>query len=250
MTPTSMPGTLSTMALVAQELHRLQALRGELVNKADALDLVGVNPFDSELEGRLLAFAMQRRSRTPALQGGQVSRHLLESFLQEHGLLSARSAALRLGMTATSFEATLAALEDRGLLLPGDVWPNGLVRVELVDRLPLRIPDVAQAPVFSSQTSYSNWVHEQLRDRLGVQIERCPCATSVRLGETPPDLAFDLCCISHEPVSLKYRVYMNFGKPLRLPPDVCALHILARNLDALRPFVLGSMPDLLGLDAA
>lgn len=238
------------MTLSTQESHRLQALRRDYIPKLDTEDLVGVNPFDPDLEGRLVAFARQHRRKTPALHGEQVSRHTLEGFLQEYALLPARSAALRLGMTGASFEATLAALETRGLLLPGDIWPNGLVRVELVDRMPSRIPDLTEHPVFNSQTSYCLWVHGLLRDRLGVEVEQCHCATSISLGQSPPELAFDLCCISHEPVSLKYRVYMNFGKPLRLPPDVCALHVLARNRAELEPFVLGSMPDLLGLDAA
>jgi hypothetical protein len=52
------------------------------------------------------------------------------------------------------------------------------------------------------------------------------------------DFASDFDCITFEPIGLRHQVWLDFGKPINLSPDVCGIHTYARHSRLLRPFLM------------
>jgi len=233
------------MTMTPEESGRLDALQREWITGQEAETLLGVNPFDPSFEGMLIAYG--RGGRMP-FQGETVSRYALESFLLEQRLIPLRSAGARLGMTEDSLANVVSGLEDRGIIPPGRRELHHTIGLDLIETLHRRLPGT-RARTFSSQSDYCAKLHTELSS-MGITIEPLYCATSSLLREQPVKLAHDYCCVSRQPTSLSNRVYMNFGKPLRLPPDVCSRLFFFQHQDELNKFLLGSSPQVSDLAAA
>jgi hypothetical protein len=56
-----------------------------------------------------------------------------------------------------------------------------------------------------------------------------------------------LDCLTVEPVSATHQMWLDFRKPLNLPPDRCSKLLYVENRDLLRPYCAGTQePEDLG----
>lgn len=113
------------------------------------------------------------------------------------------------------------------------------------DAIPAEIPAKVRAlPQLRYRTvvrhdSFCERLHQAITKELGIGVEKQPCATSVELSEEPILYSGTIDSLTLWPLSIKYQVLLDFGKPLNLPPDGCSKLTLAENLEELRPFVAG-----------
>jgi hypothetical protein len=235
--------------MTAEEQERLDALQRDWITGQEAMALVGVDPFDPSFEGMLIAYGQTLRGGRWPFKEDKVSRYLLESFLLDQRLISVPNAGARLGMTAASLLTVVSALEDKGLVPAGRRELANTISLDLIESLHRRLPGTERAQTFSNQSDYCAKVHAALVG-MGIAVEPLYCETSRFLGEQPMKLAYDFCRISQQPTSLANRVYMNFGKPLRLPPDVCSRLFFFKHQDELGGFLFGAAPQLVDLAAA
>ena len=222
------------------ERTRYQALQHDWIPINIAADIVGADP--AGLEPRLNAFGRLFRQPKQAFQGALVSRYLFEVYLQHSGLLPRPVASLHLGMTEDSLVATLNALEDQELIVRNTLdWPDDVVEGDFVKSIHTFIPELRHT-TFGDHSSYCRDVHAALARQFGVDVEAVYCSTSELLDEAPYDLAYERCCVSHRPTGLRHQIPLNFGKPLRLAPDVCAKRFYAIHVEELQQYVLGTPP--------
>ncbi len=73
-----------------------------------------------------------------------------------------------------------------------------------------------------------------------MEVERLFCATSDRLQEYPRRFAAHFDCLTLELLSTKHSVWLDFRKPLNLPPDRCSKLVYLENRDMLKPFSAGT----------
>ncbi len=238
------------MQMTPEERARVEALQRDWITPEEAKDIVGVNPWDPSLEGMLLAYGQTLRNSPSPFKEGYVSRFMLEGYLQDHRFITERAASVRLGMTLESFLKVISALEERGLVPPSRGCPAGTVSLDVVENIHQRLPGPHKKQLFISASDYCAKLHIKIKNQLSIEVEPVFCTTSQALKETPLVYAYDYCRISGQPTGLPNRVYMNFGKPLRLAPDICSRLFFFKHQEELNALVLGSPPELTDLAAA
>lgn len=225
------------------ETGRLQALLDDFVEAHTLAALIGVNPEDEWFKPRLWTYATRIRNRGWITDSeGRWSRHLVESFLQFHRILPISTACYRLGMDQNSLQRTLQGLYD-GAYIPDTAadYPDHIIREELVKEIHRYLPST-QSALFNNHSDYCRRVHSAIRSDLDIEVTPLYCETSRDLEESPPNLSYSRCCLSHQPVGIRYKVMLNLGKPLRLPPDLISLRFFQANREHLQQYLMGSEP--------
>jgi hypothetical protein len=178
----------------------------------------------------------KRRHKCPE---GEISRYEIEAFMQEKSVVPKKWMAAQLGTDAVSLDELLNRLPTIGMRRERyDVYPD------LIDRsLPRDI--VSSLPsleflTFSDHSSFCKRLHEELHRFLDIQVEPLFCATSVCIGDNPKQYASNFDCITLDPISGRHQMWLDFLKPLNLPPDRCSKRLYAMNREELKPFCAGT----------
>lgn len=217
------------------ERRRFQALQLEYVSYEEAEAILWIRPDHPFLLPVLRSFGDLVQPGRPIFQNGTVSRYMLEICLQHFLLVPFPRAAARLGMTVESLKNTLQAMIDAGRMTPSALsMTSPTVGQKIVDDMHKQFRAL-QHRVFGDHNDYCESLHHAIQAELGVAIEPAWCTTSRALTPPKNDYAYTLCMISGEPTAVQNQVYLNFKKPLRLPPDVCSRRVYARNRSTLRP---------------
>lgn len=186
-------------------------------------------------------------SRRPTTcPAGQWSRHEIEGFMVRSDVLPRKWMGARLGMTVASLDALLAKLDAFGMQRSRYEVGSEFIADSLSEDLVRHVPGL-RFRTFGDHTGYCERLHAEAA-KAGAQIDPVFCATSVRLEEYPRRFAMHFDSLTLEPLSTKHSVWLDFRKPLNLPPDRCSKLLYVEDRDRLRPFVAGtSEPDNLGL---
>jgi hypothetical protein len=172
------------------------------------------------------------------LSDGTVPRYELEGFMLRARALPRKWMAARLGMTTASLENLLGKLDDFGMATSRYQVYGEFVAEALSEDLVRYLPGL-RFRTFSDHDSYCARLHEEVR-RAGVAVEELWCETSLRIGEFPRRYAMHFDCLTLQPLSTMHSAWLDFRKPLRLPPDRCSKLFYVENADELRPWVAGS----------
>ncbi len=224
--------------MTAKEMKRLAMLRdGPNVNLEYLKDYYGL-PWPLSREGATAFNSFARASHSHGKPGEDaISRISIESFMTLNDLLPRKWAAAQMGMTTESLAAVLARINTVGMLnsqyevggeFIADSLPDGLVR---------HLPGV-RFRVFSDHTDFCRRLHDDIRKTLDVKVEPLFCATSEGLHEDPLRFAAHFDCITLRPLSTYHSLWLNFRKPLNLPPDRCSKQFYAKNRKKLLPVLL------------
>lgn len=170
-----------------------------------------------------------------------VDRNRFAVFLQARKYVPLRGAAVSLALTDESFLDVMNAERTRQLF-ESEVRGafEHVYNSEFIAGFFKIFPRMRQS-VFPSSDSFFDLLHDQIRQTLQTELQARLCLTSQVLGERHYGETLD--CITQEPVSLPYQVFLNTPKPLQLRPDSCSWLTYFQFEDILRPALLGAPPD-------
>lgn len=177
-----------------------------------------------QLQGSFLAWGRNRPRPLEVMQAGRYHRHAFESYLQAGRWLPMKWAAVHQGMTQASFKEVVARLVEKGLDMHGVL--DGRLEEHLIQEVAIQkfrdyFPALQNLFIPEYQ-DYCERLHEVIRADLGITVEPLWCITSQWLGEERISYAHEYDAVTLEPVGLKWQVWLDFGKPINLYPDVCA----------------------------
>ncbi len=202
-------------------------------------------PFHGELLADFEAWASRSRRRVNC--GGDVSRYEVEAFMGHQRIVPRKWMAARLGMTTGSLDRLLDRLPEMGLRPQRYIVYPQLISEALSEDIVPALRGL-RFRTFSDHNSFCERLHAELNPILGTPVEGLFCATSDCLQDYPRQFANNFDCITLAPVSGRHQMWLDFRKPLTLPPDRCSKLLYAENLDALRPYRAGRQdPDDLEL---
>lgn len=232
---------------VPQQLAALEAQKHEnWIDDSLLRTIYGLrlgSPFESDFRrwSRLL------RRPLDVIKGDHVNRFALEYYFQKQKLLPSKWAAARLGMTQDSLEDALqAAARDRistTFRTGDDLLPQDL------DQIWIQILPPLQSTIFSSHNSFCRKLHEAIAIELGVSVAPEHCVTSAALGEQQmdagdgPDYSYSYCILSDQPIGIRYRIWLDLGKPINLAPDFCSYVTYFQNELLISPKLLQEAPE-------
>jgi hypothetical protein len=226
--------------MTPQEEERLEFLkRGACTPLSYFKDYYGLDwPLTSEAGEDFLSW--QKRFRKPTTcPEAEPSRYELEAFLQQQRVLPRKWMAARLGMEIDSLDEILKRLPELGLRTQRYLVYPELVSESLEEDLITHLPGL-KFRTFGDHDDFCERLHAELKDTIGIEVKKLLCDTSVRLDEYTPSFANNFDCITLKPLSTKHQVWLDFRKPLTLPPDRCSKHFYVTNREILRPFCAGS----------
>lgn len=123
---------------------------------------------------------------------------------------------------------------------------EAFIAQSFAEDLRLRLPGM-RFLTFADHTRFCLRLHTELAKVLGSRPNALICKTSQSIEEYPLEMAEYFDCITLEPLSGKHAVWLDFGKPLHLPPDRCSKLVFVRSRQELTPYLAGNIePSNLG----
>ena len=207
--------------------------------------LHGISKVDLLGWGGFKAWSQRLRRPREVMRPNEVNRHEFESYLQHSWLLPMKAAAVRLGMTAESFQDTLAVLDESDtIILNTRDFPPQVVNESLIRHFHEPFPDL-QNRIFGDHNDYCSRLHQAISKDLDIEVAPLYCETSQHLRQDPVDYAYDYDCFTDSPIGLRYQVWLDFKKPINLRPDACSLKFYIEHEAELKPLVFaGHEPEI------
>lgn len=229
----------------SEELQsRIKLLRREFAPPSLFTELYGLAFPDRKLFGSVRAW-LQKVQKHKKIEStdGMINRHVFENYLQQKRLIPVKNAAFQLGMAIDSFKEIIGVLEYQGQAEAGfSSVSDQLVDESIVRHFTQFFQGTANA-IFSDHTTLCVALHSSIKNELGIEVNTRCCETAQKLGE--PDFAYDVDAITLKPIGLRFQVWLDFGKPKNLKPDVCSMIFYSKNKELLSNFLLfGHEPDL------
>jgi len=147
--------------------------------------------------------------------------------------------AARLGMTVRSFDELLSKLVDIGMRPQRYIVYPDLIAESLSEDIVPALPGL-KFRTFSDHNSFCERLHAELRQVIGIDVEKLFCATSTVMEDYPRWHANNFDCITLAPISGKHQMWLDFRKPFALAPDRCSKLFYFENRDELRTFCAGT----------
>jgi hypothetical protein len=212
---------------VEQRIVALQARgREDWIDERTLAEVFGLSLGDRSWENDFRRWSKLLRRPVEPIRGAIVNRFALETYFHQRQVLPTRWAAARLGMSPESLESVVGAAAERGVDL---TWMGSRsLIVENVDRILIQLLPPLQQTIFSSHNALCSAFHKVIDLELGVGIAPLRCVTSSALKEQQmdagdgPDYAYSFCLLTDAPIGIRYRIWLDLGKPLSLSPDFCS----------------------------
>ena len=231
--------------MMPEQEHRVAFLsHGPCVPIEYVADYYGLAwPFVGEL-GHDYEIWKGQFQRRPSCPEGQVSRYLIESFMQRRQVVPKKWMGARLGMSMESLDTLLAGLEGIGLRPQRYIVYPEMIADSLSEDLATSLRGL-RFRTFSDHNSFCERLHVELQKQLDMRVEPLFCATSTEIEDYPRQYANSFDCITLQPLSGRHQMWLDFRKPMNLGPDRCSKLFYLENHDALRSFLAGTRePDL------
>jgi hypothetical protein len=223
---------------------RIARLRNDWIDSSTLAAMNGLTL--PELERDFIRWGRLQRRPREVIRGDQVSRFALESYFQQRKVLPTKWAAARLGMTEASLQDAIAALEVSGRVDKVRDSSEHLVPEDM-DRIFVGALPPLQNRTFGKHDDFCKRLHEAISNELGphlpTSIEPLHCITARRIQPGNPDFAYAFCVVTDAPIGLRYRIWLDFGKPLNLTPDMCSFIAYFENRELLRPYLMQQEPE-------
>jgi hypothetical protein len=190
-------------------------------------------PVDPQFDRDIASF-LNRRAKP--CENGRIDRYGFELFLQSQKLLSRNYAAARLGMTPESLDMLIPRLPELGLSKKYKVY-EGIYEASMSDDLVSTLPGL-RFRTFGTHDFFCEFLHNQFKETLKLEIMPLYCRTSERLGGQRM-FASTWDNVLLEPLSVKHSVWLDFGKPLSLAPDRCSKLFYAEHHEEMKQYLAG-----------
>lgn len=224
--------------------QRIAQLKNDWIGPSTLAAIYGLTL--PELERDFIRWGRLQRRPREVIRGDQVSRFALESYFQQRKVLPIKWAAAKLGMAAASLVNAIAALEASGRVDRVRDGSENLVAEDL-DRIFIGALPPLQNRIFGKHDDFCRRLHEAISNELGTHlptpVEPLHCITARRIQPGDPDFAYAFCALTDAPIGLRYRIWLDFGKPLNLTPDMCSYVAYFDNRELLQPYLMQQEPE-------
>jgi len=220
---------------------RIEQLRAPCIGAEFAKEYFGSDICHNE--GLMLDFGkfLSQHNRADACTANQVHRYLMETFFQTRRMWPRRWTAWELGMEEASLQEVIRKLPEHGLSRSYVYY--GLLIDEALKADVEELLATFRFKLFQDHNAYCKALHEGLSEVLGVHVEAKRCRTSQRLGkEDPPNYSREFDCLTLEPLSEAHALWLNFGKPISLPPDRTSKRTYLEYRALLHDHLAGTLP--------
>jgi hypothetical protein len=216
---------------------RIERLRDPQWSPAEIHDFYGitVDVQNSHLFNIMCNWASDHR--VPFKQNGTFNRHTLERFFASSKAVPRKWMAIQLGMGEPSLVQLLDKLKEIQLIPLK--FSDELVAESLQDDL-LGLFDEFRFRTLKDHNDWCKRLHEAIHSRFELVVDKAECSVSRAMNEVPARYAMTFDAITLEALSTKYSVWVDFGKPISLPPDRCSRTLYWEHHDILHPFLLGT----------
>lgn len=225
--------------------QRIAQLRNDWIDESTLAAMYGLTLTESWQRDFIRWGRLQRRPRD-TIRGNEVSRFALENFFQQQKKLPVKWAAAKLGMTALSLESAITALESSGRVDAVRAGSEKFVPENIDQTLIQALPPL-QNRIFGNHDNFCGRLHEAISQELAAHlptpIEPLHCITAHRLHPASPDFAYSFCVVTDKPTGLRYRIWLDLGKPLNLTPDTCSFIAYFEHTELLQPYLMQQAPE-------
>jgi hypothetical protein len=228
------------LTMTLEQERRLEMLRsGPCVPLGYIRDYYGLDwPLSGAAAAAFEQYRKTLRRREPC-PADRLSRYELEGFMARAEAVTRKWMGARLGMDEASLDALLSRLEAFGMQRGRYEIGNAFVAESLPEDLARYVPGL-RFRTFRDHTAFCERLHAELTNSVDLRIKGLFCATSERLREPRRRYAAYFDCLTLEPLSTEHSVWLDFQKPLNLPPDRCSKLFYVENREALRPSSAGT----------
>lgn len=203
--------------------HRLQSLKRHILSANDIYNHYGIDLRDSELVQWYKIIAPRLGYNQGIIAHDCIDRRILESVLQRTNELPLKLAAVHHGMDEDSLRKLLNWLNQMGIVqITREYKRNLFVSKDTNGKLYQWFTSLRNR-TFSSHQDYCRRMHQAITDESGIIIKPVFCATGKIVDSENPPFASEYDIVSDEPISRKYELWIDFGKPLNLSPDYISI---------------------------
>ncbi len=216
--------------------HRIAILsKGELQERSFFEATYGLN--ETQLDSVLTQISIWAKRQKPKWKssGSGFSRWVFETYCSSFGFLPPLQAAARIGMDVNSLLKVDEWAQRIGLPSEMIRTSNGLFLESFIVSIHENFPNL-RSMTFSDQTRYLRRVHAALKEE-NVEIQPAYDPVASLLSPDDRDLSYYIDIITLEPIGLRYSVWMGFGKPITLTPDIISLRTYLEYESMLKSFV-------------
>ena len=221
------------------QAQQLAALRSQRAPGWLATSLYDMQLPDDLLVNHFVAWTTRFPFTQPVIaeDGSWFDRHAFELFMQNRRLMPMRLAAARLGMTRRSLELVLTALEQNNWIVRNTLhFSDQIIYDGFLKEIVQLFPDLRNR-IFSSHDNFCTRLHDAIGNDTGVRVDQLKCETAQYLEQD--DFAYSYDAITGQPIGIRYEVWLDLGKPIRLRPDSCSSLLYWSNRGELAPHVFG-----------
>jgi len=230
--------------------NRIKLLQEPLWSFADIREALGINLANAQpsLFAQFRIWA-ERYENIVSLHSDQeiIHRELFELFLQNREWIGIKTAAYQMAMDESTLNEVLVQAASQNWITDherdGEFPGLGILHLSLAKNFHKRFPGLNL--IFASHSAYVERLHGAISEHLGIQVDALYCSGSKFVGDIPVDFAFDMDCITGEPVGLRQKITLNTKKFIRLRPDVCSAKTYVEHHDILQKHVSGMLPESL-----
>ena len=224
---------------VEQLNHRISRLQDPWWSREEIEEFYGIssNAENSHLFRFARDWAKVHRHLFERERDGKFNRHTLERIFASLNAVPRKWMALQLGMKDQSLVQLLGKLRE--IQLTPLKFSDELIAESLKDDL-LGLFDEFRFRTLRDHNDWCKRLHDAIFKRFKFKVKKAECIVSKTMKEPSVRYASTFDAISGDPLSTKYSVWVNFGKPISLPPDRCSLLLYWQHHDILHPFLLGT----------
>ena len=170
-----------------------------------------------------------------------VNRWLFELYLQHQNLLTARKAGIQLSMTKEDMIEVISSMMSKKMPISG--WwlecSNDIIDATFISNLSGYFPSL-RYKLFNDRYIYIQRLHEVIAQDLGIQIkyvEPFYSGCAEYNNESGVHYATEFDIITDKPFVSHQQVWLDFGKPVALKPDICSIFTYASHEQELKQYL-------------
>lgn len=219
--------------------NRLEQLRSENCDVITFNNIYGFNLFSDgsiEIRNQFQTWANSFTTKRVVFnqENKKINRWLFELFLQQNRLVTTRQASIQLAMSQSDFVKLINIMKNKNMLpLGGNInMEIGIISEDTYKNLS-RYFSSLRFKCWSSCADYIFSLHKVIKDELLLEVQPIydQACQSSKLIATEYDILTD------EPFESHNQVWLDFGKPLALKPDVCSIYTYRANKFELEEYL-------------
>lgn len=171
----------------------------------------------------------------------QVNRWLFELYLHHQNLLTARKAGIQLSMTKEDMIMVISKMMSKNMPISG--WwleySSDIIDATFISNLSGYFPSL-RYKLFNDRYIYIQSLHEVIAQDLDIPIKYVKpyySGSTENSNESDDHYATEFDIITDKPFVSHQQVWLDFGKPISLKPDICSIFTYASHEQELKKYL-------------